>query len=97
MSKITRSAQGQQCQVRMPGICNGNPETVVFAHYRLAGSCGTGIKPSDLLGAYACSACHDEADRRTTILDVETAHLYHAEGVLRTQLLLNSQHLIQIA
>ena len=83
--------------MRMPGICNGNPETVVFAHYRLAGSCGTGIKPSDLLGAYACSACHDEADRRTTILDVETANLYHAEGVLRTQLLLNSQHLIQIA
>ena len=97
MSKITRSAQGQQCQVRMPGICNGNPETVVFAHYRLAGSCGTGIKPSDLLGAYACSACHDEADRRTRILDAETAHLYHAEGVLRTHLLINSQHLIQIA
>ena len=97
MSKITRSARGQQCQVCMPGICNGNSETVVFAHYRLAGSCGTGIKPSDLLGAYACSACHDEADRRKTILDVETAHLYHAEGVLRTQLLLNSQHLIQIA
>ena len=97
MSKITRSARGQQCQVRMPGICNGNSETVVFAHYRLAGSCGTGIKPSNLLGAYACSACHDEADRRTRILDAEAAHLYHAEGVLRTQLLLNRQHLIQIA
>lgn len=96
MSKITRSARGQQCQVRMPGICNGNPETVVFAHYRLAGSCGTGIKPSDLLGAYACSACHDEADRRTRILDAEIAHLYHAEGVLRTQLLLNANNLIQI-
>lgn len=97
MSKITQSARGQQCQVRMPGICNGNPETVVFAHYRLTGSCRTGIKPSDLLGAYACSACHDEADRRTRILDAEAAHLYHAEGVLRTQLLLNRQHLIQIA
>lgn len=94
MSKITRSAQGQQCQVRMPGICNGNPETVVFAHYRLAGSCGTGIKPSDLLGAYACSACHNEADRRTRLINYETARLYHAEGVLRTQLILRKNNVI---
>lgn len=96
MSKITQSAKGQQCQVRLEGICNGNPETVVLAHYRMSGTCGTGIKPNDILGAYACSACHDEVDRRTRYLDADTVRLHHAEGVLRTQLLLLSQHLIRV-
>ena len=96
MSKITQSAKGQQCQVRLEGICNGNPETVVLAHYRMSGTCGTGIKPNDILGAYACSACHDEVDRRTRYIDTDIARLHHAEGVLRTQLLLLSQHLIRV-
>ena len=59
MSKITQSARGERCQIRFPGICNHDPETTVFAHYRLAGYCGTGIKPPDFMGAYACSRCHD--------------------------------------
>ena len=71
MSKIRKSARGQECQVRLPGICNGNPETTVLAHYRMAGMCGMGIKPPDFMGAYACSACHDEIDRRTRHLDTE--------------------------
>ena len=69
MSKITQSARGERCQIRFPGICNHDPETTVFAHYRLAGYCGTGVKPPDFMGAYACSRCHDEADRRTRHLD----------------------------
>ena len=52
MSKITQSARGERCQIRFPGICNHDPETTVFAHYRLAGYCGTGIKPPDFMGAY---------------------------------------------
>ncbi|MCO6514319.1 MAG: DUF1364 domain-containing protein [Snodgrassella sp.] len=96
MSKITKSAKGQQCQVRLPGICNNNPETVVLAHYRMTGMCGIGIKPNDVLGAYACSACHDEVDRRTRILDAQEVRLYHAEGVFRTQSMLLDQHLIQV-
>ena len=57
MSKIRASARGERCQIRFPGICNHDPETTVFAHYRLAGYCGTGIKPPDFMGAYACSDC----------------------------------------
>jgi hypothetical protein len=83
-TKLTRSARGRECQVRLPGICNGNPETVVLAHYRMAGICGTGAKPHDLLGAWACSACHDEIDRRTRRMPVEDARLYHLEGMVRT-------------
>lgn len=94
MSKITQSARGQMCQVRLLGICNNNPETVVLAHYRLAGTCGMGMKPPDYLGAFACSACHDEIDRRTRHLDEDTAALAHAEGVMRTLVLLEQKGLL---
>ena len=85
MSKITQSARGEPCQIRLAGICNHNPETVVLAHYRLAGTCGMGIKPSDLLGAFACSACHDAVDERVrTGLTHDELRAAHAEGVMRT-------------
>lgn len=84
MSKITQSARGERCQIRFPGICNHDPEMTVFAHYRLAGYCGTGIKPPDFMGAYACSACHDEVDRRTRHLEADFVQTAFAEGVMRT-------------
>lgn len=83
-TKLTRAARGRECQVRLPGICNGNSETVVLAHYRMPGICGTGMKPHDLLGAWACSACHDEIDRRTRQMSVDDARLCHLEGMVRT-------------
>lgn len=39
---IKNAARGRECIVRIPGVCNGNSETVVLAHYWLAGECGTG-------------------------------------------------------
>lgn len=98
MSGIRKAAKGQRCQVRIPGICNHNPETVVLAHYRLAGTCGTGIKPSDLLGAFACSSCHDAIDGRTkTDLTHDELRLAHAEGVMRTLVILEKTGLVQAA
>lgn len=74
--------------VRLEGICNGDPETTVLAHYRMAGISGTGMKSPDLMAAYACSACHDAIDRRTHLdLDRDFVHMAHLRGVLRTQLL----------
>ena len=96
MSKITESARGEQCQVRLIGICNHNPETVVLAHYRLAGTCGTGIKPVDLQAAYACSSCHDEIDRRTRYLDEGEVKQAFAEGVMRTQRILIEKGLLSV-
>lgn len=85
MSKFTEAARGMDCQVRLPGICNFNAETTVLAHYRLAGTCGTGIKPPDLLGAWACSACHDAIDQRSApTMTYHERKLSHAEGVMRT-------------
>lgn len=63
-SKITRSAKGKECQVRIIGVCNGNNETVVWAHANgLASGRGLWLKSNDLSGSYACSACHAAYDR----------------------------------
>lgn len=59
--KITDSARGENCTMRLPGICNFNPETVVFAH--VGRRRGTGIKCGDNFGVYACSACHTKIDK----------------------------------
>ncbi|CNB81142.1 hypothetical protein B7R70_06795 [Yersinia pseudotuberculosis] len=91
MANLRKEARGRECQIRIPGVCNGNPETVVLTHYRLAGTCGTGIKPSDEQAAWGCSMCHDECDRRTRLIDGDTARLYHAEGVMRTQAALRKE------
>ncbi|HGM7056760.1 TPA: DUF1364 domain-containing protein [Serratia marcescens] len=92
MSKLTKEARGRECQVRIPGVCNFNPETTVLAHYRLAGTCGGGMKPDDEQGAWACSSCHDAIDARTkTEYDRETLRLYHAEGIFRTQAILRKE------
>lgn len=86
VSALTKLARGMDCQVRLPDICNFNTETTVLAHYRLAGTCGTGIKPPDLLGAWCCSSCHDVIDGRNrnhTFTELAIP-LMHAEGCLRT-------------
>ncbi|WP_237858068.1 DUF1364 domain-containing protein [Pseudomonas sp. PGPR81] len=91
-SKLTKAARGRECQVRIPGVCNGNPETTVLAHYRLAGTCGVGIKPNDLQGAWSCSACHDAVDSRSkTTFSLEELRLMHLEGVVRTLNILVSE------
>jgi len=81
---IRALARGRACEVRLPG-CLGESETVVLAHYRLSGLCGAGMKPSDLIGAWACAACHDAIDGRRKIdIPRDLVRLYHAEGVMRT-------------
>ncbi|WPR95572.1 DUF1364 domain-containing protein [Klebsiella aerogenes] len=92
---LRKSARGRECQVRIPGVCNGNPETSILAHYRLAGTCGTGCKPDDQQGAIACNCCHDAIDGRTkTEYTRDELRLMHAEGVLRTQQIWRDEGLV---
>lgn len=65
VTDLRKAARGRDCQVRLPGICNFNPETTVLAHIRRGGVNGIGRKPNDLAAVLACSDCHDEIDRRT--------------------------------
>lgn len=61
--KLRNAARGQRCTLRL-SCCNHDPETVVLAHLRCFGWAGTGQKPSDYKAVFACSACHDQIDRR---------------------------------
>jgi hypothetical protein len=82
---LRQEARGRGCMVRLPEVCNHNSETVVLAHVRLAGVSGMGTKSPDLIGAWACSACHDAIDRRShTDLDRDYVRLAHLEGMART-------------
>ncbi|MCV5520396.1 DUF1364 domain-containing protein, partial [Escherichia coli] len=78
---LKKTARGQQRQARTPSISNTNPETSILTHIRLAGLCGTGIKPPDLIATIACSACHDEIDRRTHFVDAAYAKECALEGM----------------
>ncbi len=94
MSKITKFAKGQPCQVRLPTHCNWNNETVVFAHLNGA---GMGMKHKDLFGAFACSSCHDVLDgRKKSGLTQDDKRLYHYEAMHRTQQILLDNGLIKI-
>jgi len=70
----------------------GDTETVVLSHYRLAGICGIGLKPPDLIGAWGCAYCHNlcdgRANRNVLSMTYNEVRLYHAEAVLRTQAIL---------
>jgi hypothetical protein len=82
---LRKAAQGKPCMVRLPDICNHNPDTVVLAHIRLPGISGMGMKSPDLIGAWSCSSCHDAIDRRShTFLDRDFVKLLHLEGMART-------------
>ena len=84
--RYTRSARGQQCQVRIPGICNFDTDTTVFAHLNGA---GWAMKHSSIHGAYCCSDCHDVVDFKVIYgWTPEQINLAHHEGVIRTQILM---------
>lgn len=82
--------------VRLVGICSFSPETVVLAHIRIAGVSGMGMKSPDLIGAWACSACHDELDGRThkSGLSRDELRLAHFEGMARTICQLEKEGLV---
>lgn len=91
--KITDSARGEDCQVRIPGICNFNPETTIAAHMNGG---GIGTKQNDLFIAYCCSDCHSVIDGHTASMYTQCeVGLWHYEGIFRTQQLLLEKGLIK--
>lgn len=80
--ELRRQAKGRDCTIRIPGVCNWNPETTVLCH--LSGA-GMAMKSDDRHAAIGCSACHDEIDRRTRLVSSDFAHTCKLEAVIRTQ------------
>jgi hypothetical protein len=81
--RIQESARGEDCTVRLPGICCFNPETTVFAHLNGV-RFGHGVGKKTRWGCYACHSCHLELDRRTTLLDKDVVKMAHYEAVIET-------------
>ena len=99
MSKIRKSAKGKECQVRIIGVCNGNPETVVWAHANgFVSGKGIGMKSNDLLGSYACQSCHDYYDRRISgsHVDYDKIKLDFYEGHLRSLQILIDEGIVKL-
>lgn len=78
---LRQFARNRECQVRLAGICNGDPATTVLAHFRLIGVSGLGTKSPDLIGAWCCYACHQKVDTDKS----PQVQLDFAKGVFRTQ------------
>jgi hypothetical protein len=96
MSKITQSARGQDCTVRLIG-CNNNSETTVLAHLNgIRFKHGMGKKVNDIHGAWCCSNCHDLLDGRckTNYYTKQELRLAHLEAVIETQIKLIEKGLI---
>lgn len=65
MTPIRKAAQGQECTMQIPGICNGDPATVVLCHSnQLSDGKGIGLKAPDTEACFGCSSCHDVLDGR---------------------------------
>jgi len=95
--KVTRSAQGQPCFLQIPGICNHNPETTVWAHLNGHGfGKGAGIKAHDIAGFPACSDCHFAYDQGKTGLDGEALNLLLLRAVVSAIVMLAERQIIII-
>lgn len=97
MSKIRKSAEGENCTVRLDG-CRNDTTTTVLAHLNsVRHGHGTAHKNSDLHGAYCCFHCHQILDNAVkTNLDRDFVKLAHYEAILETQLKLIKKGLITL-
>jgi hypothetical protein len=58
-TKITKSARGEDCSLRISDTCQDG-ETVVLCH--IGNDRGMAIKCGDHFAVYACNHCHDIID-----------------------------------
>jgi acetone carboxylase gamma subunit len=90
--KLRDFAREQECTLRIPGVCNFNPETTVLAHLP-CGMKGVGMKSPDNMGVHACSNCHTfiDGDRRW-----EVSAFDYLRALAETQMRLIEHGLIKI-
>jgi hypothetical protein len=62
-TKISKSARGESCAARVPGVCNFDDATTVLAHAPFVGRYGS--RDHWWWSSYLCSSCHDLLDDRT--------------------------------
>lgn len=83
MADLRKAARGQECG-RITAYVMA---TLKRLYWHISGwlDCAAPvIKPPDLIATIACSACHDEIDRRTHFVDAGYAKECALEGMART-------------
>lgn len=78
--RLRRIARGKPCHIRLYPGCLGQHESVHLAHVRQLPYNGTGIKPPDWMGAWACSYCARETGEGSSIEN----RLALYQGMVRT-------------
>ena len=96
MSRITESARGQPCTLRLEFICCADPATTVWCHVRNKRTAGVGMKPPDLPGFYGCLTCHDEFDRRTQRMERQAVRAAALDAVAETMKRLTEIGLVKV-
>jgi hypothetical protein len=60
---IRDSARGEECTVRIAGVCRGGTEHTIWSHAPLgAAGKGRSLKALDVAGAFACDQCDAVVD-----------------------------------
>lgn len=82
---LRKLARGMPCLLRIPNVCNHDPETTVLAHVRIPGT-GMGRKPTDLAGIWCCEACHSCLDGRVQYANLTRDEIRSMalDGLVRT-------------
>lgn len=90
-NKIRESARGEDCTVRLTGVCSFDPAKTIWSHARWGAQLGDGgrgmaTKALDLCGAYACTDCDAVFDgqRRAPHLTREQIDLDWCKGHFRS-------------
>lgn len=98
MTPIRKSAENEECTIRLPLVCNYDTATTVLCHSNeLADGKGMGKKAPDEKAAYGCSACHDVVDGRAPRPEGLTKELVDAlfkEAIAQTGRILERKGLL---
>lgn len=94
-NKLRKSAKGQECQVRLPGVCSWDDSQTVLAH--VGKDSGMGMKASDIEATFACGNCHAVMDGQVNHnFERDFVRLAMLEGAERTRAIWVEQGLIQV-
>jgi len=94
--KLTQSAKGQRCTLRIPGVCRFDDSTTVLCHAPSHVK-GAAQKSSDEWSAYGCSHCHDWVDGKASYKpSKEEVKLAFFDAISETQTKFRQQKLLGV-
>lgn len=83
---IRNSAKGEECTLRIAGVCNYDKDTTVLCHVQTEGGKMGGKEDDEASAVYGCSACHDAMDGRVRCFEfANNKWFYIARALVRTR------------